>query len=442
MNLSRFVRQPAPSQLAVTRRDLSSAELRQVDLPVGQGARSLRGHLSYFLLVGAVWLTTAAWAPGPWTAAPVVLGQEPVVLGQEPGRPAAAPATDGLSPLSVELNQVRLTSVGRGLLFLDGQQGPDGSFSGHAGTGPTSLAVAAMLRSGRSAAHPVVSRGLQYLLANRRADGGFYAEGSTHKNYETSLAVMALALVEDGKTYAEEMTAATQLIRQMQWGPNNGKSPEDMTYGGAGYGRHGRPDLSNTSFMIDALKAAGVGEDDPDMQAALAFVSRCQNHESEHNKTEFATQGPKDGGFYYTAAAGGESMAGPESGGGLRSYGSMTYAGLKSMLYAGVSQEDPRVQAALSYLKNHYDVRSNPGMGPAGLFYYYQMFGKAFRAVGEATFTDAAGVTHDWRADLIRELQTRQQENGSWYNLESDRWMEGDAVLVTAYALLALSYAE
>jgi squalene-hopene/tetraprenyl-beta-curcumene cyclase len=60
----------------------------------------------------------------------------------------------------------------------------------------------------------------------------------------------------------------------------------------------------------------------------------------------------------------------------------------------------------------------------------------------ESTFTDANGVVHDWRADLIRELQTRQQENGSWYNVESDRWMEGDAVLVTAYAMLALSYAE
>ena len=28
-------------------------------------------------------------------------------------------------------------------------------------------------------------------------------------------------------------------------------------YGGAGYGKHSRPDLSNTSFLIDALRAVG-----------------------------------------------------------------------------------------------------------------------------------------------------------------------------------------
>jgi squalene-hopene/tetraprenyl-beta-curcumene cyclase len=68
------------------------------------------------------------------------------------------------------------------------------------------------------------------------------------------------------------------------------------------------------------------------------------------------------------------------------------------------------------------------------------MFGKAFQAMGEPTFTDAEGKVHDWRADLIRELHQRQQASGSWYNVASDRWMEGDAVLVTSYALLALSY--
>jgi squalene-hopene/tetraprenyl-beta-curcumene cyclase len=373
---------------------------------------------------------------------PVTGIQAHPIQAAEGGGAVAQEAAAGLPVLADDLRQVRSVSVGNGLRFLDAQQAPDGSFAGHAGTGPSSLAVAAMLRQGRTVSHPAVAKGVQFLLSNIREDGGVYAEGSLHKNYETSLAIMALALIDDGKTYAKEIEAATKLIRQMQWGPNQGKGPEDMTYGGAGYGRHGRPDLSNTSFMIDALKAAGATADDPDVQAALAFVSRCQNLESEFNKTEFATMGPKDGGFYYTAAAGGQSMAGEAPGGGLRSYGSMTYAGLKSMIYAGVSKEDPRVQAAMSFLKKNYDVNANPGMGSQGLYYYYQMFSKAFQAIGEPTFTDADGKVHDWRADLIGTLSKRQQANGSWYNVDSDRWMEGDAILVTSYALLALSYTE
>ena len=118
----------------------------------------------------------------------------------------------------------------------------------------------------------------------------------------------------------------------------------------------------------------------------------------------------------------------------------MTYAGLKSLLYAGVKKDDSRVQAAMTYLQQHYDLDANPGMGAQGLYYYYHIFGKSLDALGEETFTTADGKKHDWRAELVSELVERQQENGSWLNTESDRWMEGDPNLVTSYALLALSY--
>src|SRR5690606_34515427 len=118
-------------------------------------------------------------------------------------------------------------------------------------------------------------------------------------------------------------------IKGLQWDDSEGHDKSSVNYGGAGYGRHKRPDLSNTSFLIDALKATGNGPDDPAMQKALVFVSRCQNLETEHNTTPFAAKNP-DGGFYYTPAAGGSSQAGETPQGGLRSYGSMTYAGLKS----------------------------------------------------------------------------------------------------------------
>ena len=135
---------------------------------------------------------------------------------------------------------------------------------------------------------------------------------------------------------------------------------------------------------------------------------------------------------------GGESRAEPSEGGGLRSYGSMTYAGLKSMIYAGVEKDDPRVKAAVEFLKKNYDVDSNPGLGQQGLFYYYNTISKALAALGESNFVDAAGTSHDWKAELRSKLAKLQQADGSWVN-ETSRWMEGDPNLVGGYVLLALA---
>ena len=54
---------------------------------------------------------------------------------------------------------------------------------------------------------------------------------------------------------------------------------------------------------------------------------------------------------------------------------------------------------------------------------------------------DDKGIKHDWRKDLVDQLAKTQKANGSWAN-EQDRWMEGDANLVTAFALLALGNAK
>ena len=43
----------------------------------------------------------------------------------------------------------------------------------------------------------------------------------------------------------------------------------------------------------------------------------------------------------------------------------MTYAGLKSFLYAGVGKDDPRVKAAIGWVRRHYTLSENPGQGQA-----------------------------------------------------------------------------
>jgi squalene-hopene/tetraprenyl-beta-curcumene cyclase len=174
------------------------------------------------------------------------------------------------------------------------------------------------------------------------------------------------------------------------------------------------------------------------LKRALVFVSRCQNLKSEFNDQPWAGK-VNDGGFIYTPANGGTSFAGKAEDGGLRSYAGMTYAGLKSMIHAGLSPDDPRVKAAREYIRRHYTLDENPGLGQMGLYYYYQTFARALAMLGQPTLIDADGHAHDWRADLVAALAKRQNPDGSWVN-PADRFMEGDPNLVTAYALLALAY--
>ena len=48
-------------------------------------------------------------------------------------------------------------------------------------------------------------------------------------------------------------------------------------------------------------------------------------------------------------------------------------------------------------------------------------------------------VARDWRADITAALAKRQQADGGWVN-KTDRWMEGNPLLVTGYALMTLGY--
>jgi squalene-hopene/tetraprenyl-beta-curcumene cyclase len=339
--------------------------------------------------------------------------------------------------------------VERAIGYLASQgQAANGAFSAQpgVGVGVTALVTAAISRHGRTARDPSVAKGLRYLEASVQKDGGIYSPPGMLANYETCLAIMCLTEANADRRYSKILDRAETYVRSHQWDESQKKEQDDLVYGGAGYGKHKRPDLSNTTFLVDALKACGrgpdapnsCGPDDPAIQKALVFVSRCQNLESAHNTTPFAAKNP-DGGFYYTCAAGGGSPAGLLPNGGLRSYASMTYSGLKSMLHAGLGPDDPRIKAAVTWIRKNYDLKSNPGLGDAGLYYYYHVFAKALHTLGGESFEDSAGVAHNWPAELAEQLAHTQRENGSWINTNT-RWMEGDAMLATAYSLLALSY--
>ena len=331
-------------------------------------------------------------------------------------------------------------TVSRAITFLESSQADDGSWSKRLGPGVTALIATGAMQHGRSYRDPMIAAALEYLETNIRADGGIYQQGSLYQNYETCLAILCLSEANKQGRYDETLHRAEQLVIKLQWTDELGHDQSSPSHGGAGYGKHQRPDLSNTAFLVEALKALGRGPDDPAMQKAMIFVSRCQNLETEHNETKYAARNP-DGGFYYTIAAGGSSQAGTTPEGGLRSYGSMTYAGLKSMVFAGVDQSDPRVKAATHWAMKHYTLKENPGLGKAGHYYYLHTLAKALNAVGRPQLVDQQGASHNWRHDLIMQLAETQQADGSWTN-DNPRWLEGDPNLVTGYALLALTYCQ
>jgi squalene-hopene/tetraprenyl-beta-curcumene cyclase len=348
---------------------------------------------------------------------------------------ASAPFSRADEPAAKDLGRI----VGKGMDYLRLKgQAEDGSFTKHAGPGVTSLVATAALRNGRTTRDPVVAKSLKYLETFVQPDGGIYAPNSRVPNYETCLSLVCFQAANGDGRYDDVIKKAEAYIKGLQKDSDEGKDESDPAFGGAGYGKRGRPDLSNTHFLIEALRAAGSGPEDESLQKALVFVSRCQNLESEHNATPFPAKNP-DGGFYYTPVGEGASPAGNTANGGLRSYGAMTYAGLKSMVFAGVGPDDPRVKAAVDWARKHYTLAENPGLGEAGLYYYYHLFAKALDAIGEDEFVDSDGVRHNWRQELIAELGKRQQPDGSWVNTDS-RWLEGDPNLCGGFALLALSY--
>ena len=90
--------------------------------------------------------------------------------------------------------QAYAQAVDRAIAFLGGKaQAPDGSLAAHAGPGVTAVAMAAILRHGRTPNDPVVAKGLKYLEGFVQPDGAISKKDSVYRNYETSLALVCFA---------------------------------------------------------------------------------------------------------------------------------------------------------------------------------------------------------------------------------------------------------
>jgi squalene-hopene/tetraprenyl-beta-curcumene cyclase len=356
--------------------------------------------------------------------------------------------------------EARVAAYDRGLDFLrskavEGKWGPPG----RADAGMTALVLTAFMeRPGGPTEkdRPAVDAAFAWLKSLQKPDGGIYEGGQA--NYSTSLAIQAFVL-SGRKDLKEAADRAVAYIRKNQYGEDGGKGlvvgKADLRYGGQGYGTwdeaddEGVADLSNTTFALESLKAAGVPESDPAFQRALAFVRRVQNRRENETEGEVKELKDKDGKVYVRGSDGGahyrpfESKAGtvarPDGKLEVRSYGSMTYAMLKCYAFAGLKATDPAVADAVKWIRAHYTWEENPGftdpkLAQQGLFYYYATAARAMDLLGD----DAAGKDRDWRGDLAAKLLGLQKADGSWVNA-NDRWMEGLPEISTAFALKALA---
>jgi squalene-hopene/tetraprenyl-beta-curcumene cyclase len=336
----------------------------------------------------------------------------------------AAKTGAAAAPFSPQLRKDLMAAIDRGVAYLLQNQKPDGNWEDHVGI--TSLAATAILQQpGGSPTRrgPGVKKALAYIAGMAKPDGGIY--GKDYQNYSTAVAVMALVASGD-PAYKPLIEKGQKYMLGIQASEENGVQKSSTGYGGIGYNSKQRGDLPNLQYALEALKASGLPENSPVWQRAIQFIQRTQNR-TESNDQAYSLN---DGGFTY-----GPGMGFQDS--GQNSYGSMTYAGLLTYLYANVKKGDPRVEAAVNWIRQHYTVEENPGVGQKTVYYYYMVFAKAFRAYGEPIIVDAQGRKHNWREDLGRKLLALQNKEGYWVNTEPAEW-QTNKCLVTAFTLIAL----
>jgi len=337
------------------------------------------------------------------------------------------PARDRSLQLEIE------HAIDRGLHDLHDRQSPGGYWSGPETPGLSALVLTALVSEPtgviKNSPPDFVKKGYDYLLQSQQPDGGIYQKGLA--NYCTAISVMAL-VAADPVGYADVLKRARNFLigGQLRFASGTEMAPYD---GGVGYGDDGpHSDVSNTSFALEALHETRQIEDSPnakqlDWKAVIAFLDRCQN--TPANKAAWVKSDAKhSGGFAYD----------PFNAHTVSAYGSMTYAGLLSYIYANVSKDDPRVTAVYDWLSHNYTVEENPGMGTDGLYYYYHVMSKGLSAHGAETLALADGRQVDWARDLALKLINLQLSDGSWVNNTSGRWWEKDPALVTAYAVRTL----
>jgi squalene-hopene/tetraprenyl-beta-curcumene cyclase len=350
-------------------------------------------------------------------------------------------------------NEAR-AAIDRGMDWLLAKQQPDGYWSNADFPALTALPLWALVKGGSTNA--ATAKAVEFILACAREDGSICREPKEKKkggglcNYNTALCMVALHAV-GGPRLIPYVQRARSFVAGTQ------HTGSDIYKGGMGYdAATERPyaDLSNSYVAYEAmrltesveeLRKAGDKRADLDWEAARQFVQRIQNLPGSNDQSWASDDPAEKGGFVYKPDASmAQSYTNADGTVRLRSYGSMTYAGLLSFIYAEVNRDDPRVRSAFEWAARHWSIEENPGMGAQGLYYFYNVLAKGLAAYGQDVLTLPDGKAINWRSELINKLVNLQKHEtdgtGYWVNAQG-RWWEADPVLVTSYSLLALEIA-
>jgi squalene-hopene/tetraprenyl-beta-curcumene cyclase len=361
-----------------------------------------------------------------------------------------ATAQDG-APLSsnVSLRHEVRHAIEKGCAWLETKLTASNYWSSPEHPAVTALVLTALVGpSSEKTASPAIEKGYAYLLSWVQPDGGIYNKDL--QSYNTSVALSALVLRNRPQDRAVIQNARRFLIGLQVGDAQLGGTNSPFT-GGIGYGGTDKlPDLSDTVMALEAIYNSrplapdtnGLKPTDLNWKAALQFVQNCQNLPGS-NAQPWASDDPQNkGGFIYAPE---RSMAGqtnlPSGRVAFRSYGSMTYAGLLSYIYADLKPDDPRVTSALDWLRGNYTVDENPALGPQGIYYYYELMAKALTFAGVDTMETKDGRKANWREELALKLLNLQHADGSWAN-ENGRWWEKDPNLDSAFAITTLEIIE
>lgn len=338
-------------------------------------------------------------------------------------------------------------ALNRGLDWLAAQQKEDGAWSEASFPALTALPLWAFSMSNHPKKAEVTAKAAKFILGNVQADGGIYrkipGKGGGLSNYNTALCMIALHSLNDPQYTPIVLKARKFVAAGQHFG-------DDRYEGGMGYDREsGRDytDLSDSVIAYESMRLTQSAEDlrdkseahvDLDWAAAVRYLDRLQNKPS--------TGAENAGGFAYRPD---ESKAGTTTNKEgivvFRSYGSMTYAGLLSLIYADVNKNDPRVQSAFDWAAKHWTLDENPGMGDQGLYYFYGVLSKALAAYGRDAIPAKDQSQIMWREALVKKLVGLQKVDsktghGYWVNTNNRFW-EANDVLVTSYTVLALEVA-